>query len=77
MNNRLLEGLPERIVAIIAPTVFIWGSFIARLEATGQPTGVMDLLIIASALQNNLIIVTRKIADFLPSGVQVLILGSR
>ena len=33
---------------------------------------VMDSLIAASALQNNLIEATRNIIDFLPSGVQVI-----
>ena len=72
MNNRLLTRFNERMVAIDAPTMFIWGSLVARLEAAGQPIGVMDSLIIASALQNNLIIATRNVADFLPSGVQVI-----
>ena len=33
---------------------------------------VMDSLIVACALQNNLIIVTRNVSDFLPCGVQVI-----
>jgi predicted nucleic acid-binding protein len=72
MNNGLLTRFAERMVTIGAPTMFIWGSLVARLEAAGQPMGVMDSLIIASALQNNLIIATRNVADFLPSGVQVI-----
>jgi predicted nucleic acid-binding protein len=72
MNNGLFTRFAERMVSIDAPTMFIWGSLVARLEAAGQPMGVMDSLIIASALQNNLIIATRNVADFLPSGVQVI-----
>jgi predicted nucleic acid-binding protein len=34
--------------------------------------GVMDSLTLASALQNNLIVATRNVADFLPGGVQVI-----
>jgi predicted nucleic acid-binding protein len=52
--------------------MFMWGSLTARMEAAGQPMGVMDSLIAASALQNNLIVATRNLADFLPSGVQVI-----
>ncbi len=44
----------------------------ARLEAAGQPIGVMDSLILASAVQHNLIIATRNTADFMPSGAQVI-----
>lgn len=72
MNNGLLKRFAERMVAIDAPTMFLWGSLAARLEAAGQPMSVMDSLIVASALQNNLIVATRNVADFLPGGVQVI-----
>lgn len=72
MNNGLLQRFSARMIVIDAPTMFMWGSLTARLETAGQPMGVMDSLITASALQNNLIVATRNIADFLPSGVQVI-----
>jgi len=72
MNDELLTRFAERIVMIDAPTMFIWGSLTARLEAAGNPMSVMDSLIAASALQNNLIVATRNVADFLPGGVQVI-----
>ena len=72
MNNGLLIRFTARMVTIDAPTMFLWGSLVARLEAAGQSLGVMDSLILASALHNNLIIATRNVADFLPSGVQVI-----
>jgi len=72
MNTGLLARFAGRMVALDAPTMFLWGSLMARLEATGQPMSVLDSLILASALQNNLIIATRNVADFLPGGVQVI-----
>lgn len=72
MNNELLKRFANRTVAIDAPTMFLWGSLIARLESTGRSMGVMDSLILASALQNNLIIATRNVADYTPGGVQVI-----
>ena len=72
MNNGLLERFAGRMIPIDAPTMYLWGSLTARLEAAGQPVGVMDSLIMASALQNNLIIVTRIVRDFLPAEVQVI-----
>jgi predicted nucleic acid-binding protein len=72
MNTGLLARFAGRMVALDAPTMFLWGSLVARLEAIGQPMGVMDSLILASALQNNLIVATRNVADFLPGGVQVI-----
>ena len=72
MNSGLLKRFAERMIAIDAPTMFMWGSLTARLEAAGQLMNVMDSLIVASALQNNLIVATRNVADFLPGGVQVI-----
>ena len=72
MNNGLLTRFAEQMVTIDAQTMLLWGSLVARLEAAGQRVDVMDSLILASALQNNLIIATRNVADFLPGGVQVI-----
>ena len=72
MNNGLLTRFAEPMVTIDAPTMFIWGSLVARLEASGQPMSLMSSLMMASALQNKLIVATRNVADFLPSGVQVI-----
>jgi len=72
MNTALLERFAGRMVTIDAPTMHQWGSLTARMEALGQPLGLMDSLIIASALQHNLIVATRNVADFLPGGVQVI-----
>ncbi|MCU0486283.1 MAG: type II toxin-antitoxin system VapC family toxin [Anaerolineales bacterium] len=72
MNTGLLARFAGRMVPIDAPTMFLWGSLVASLEAAGHPQGVMDSLILASALQNNLTIATRNVTDFLPGGVQVI-----
>ena len=72
MNNGLLARFAGRMIPIDAATMFLWGSLVAHRESAGQPMGVMDSLILASALHNNLIIATRNVADFLPSGAQVI-----
>lgn len=72
MNTALLERFAGRMVPIDAPTMHQWGSLTARMEALDQPLGLMDSLIIASALQHNLIVATRNVTDFLPGGVQVI-----
>ena len=68
----MLARFAGRTVAIDAPTMLSWGSLVARLGASGQPMGLMDSLIAASALQNNLTVVTRNVTDFTPCGVQVV-----
>lgn len=72
MNNGLVERFGGRILPLDAQTMLLWGSLTARLEKAGQPMGVMDALIAATALQNNLILVTRNVVDFLACGVQLI-----
>lgn len=72
MNNGLLQRFGERILPLDSQIMFLWGSITARTESSGQSIPVMDSLIAATALQNNLIIVTRNVSDFLPCGVQLI-----
>ena len=72
MNNGLVRRFEQRIIPLDMPAMFLWGSLTARLENAGQPMGVMDSLIAATALHSNLILATRNVTDFLPCGVQVI-----
>jgi toxin FitB len=71
MNNGLLQRFGPRILPLEAETMLLWGSLTARLESAGRPLPVMDSLIAAAALQHNLILATRNVADFSPCGVQL------
>jgi toxin FitB len=71
INNGLIARFGQRVLPLDAQTMFLWGSLVARMEKAGQPMALMDSLIVASALQHNLIMVTRNINDFLPCGIQV------
>jgi predicted nucleic acid-binding protein len=72
LNNRLIDRFSARILPLDTSTMILWGSLMARMEKSGQPIAVMDALIAASATQNNLIIATRNISDFLPCGVPLI-----
>jgi predicted nucleic acid-binding protein len=72
MNNELIKRFDQRIIQLDTPTMLLWGNLTAQMESTGQPMAVMDSLIIATALQNNLIVATRNVSDYLPCGVQVI-----
>ena len=72
MNDGLIDRFGSRILSLDAQTMSLWGSLSARMEIQGLPMAVMDSLITACALQNNLMIATRNISDFLPCGVQVI-----
>ncbi len=72
LNDDLLERFSGRILELDLATLLLWGALIARMQTSGQPISVMDSLIAASALHNNLILVTRTTTDFIPCGVQLL-----
>jgi predicted nucleic acid-binding protein len=72
LNQGLLQRFADRTLAIDAETMLLWGSLTTRMESQGKPLSVMDSLIIASALQNNLVVSTRNVNDFQPSGVRVI-----
>jgi toxin FitB len=71
-NNDLLTRFQPRILPLDTTTLFLWGSLVARMEQSGRPVSIMDSLMIATAIQNNLIVATRNTSDFLPCGVQVI-----
>ena len=72
MTNGLVQRFEQRILPIDTAVMFLWGSLIANLEKQGKPAGIMDSLIIATALQHNHIVATRNTKDFVPSGVQTI-----
>ncbi len=72
LNNSLIKRFGGRILPLDAQAMLLWGSLTARMEASGQPMSVIDSLIVATALQHNLVIATRNVADYLPCGVQLI-----
>jgi len=71
LNNGFIMRFGQRVLPLDAQTMFLWGSLVARMENAGHPVALMDSLIVASALQHNLILVTRNVNDFLLCGNQV------
>jgi toxin FitB len=72
MNDRLVMRFGERILPLDTQTLLRWGTLTANMESSGHPLPVMDGLIVATAMQHNLIIATRNVADFQPCGVPIL-----
>jgi toxin FitB len=70
MNGGLVERFGARILPLSAQTLLTWGALCARLEQAGSTISVMDGLIAACALEHNLVLATRNVSDFQPSGVQ-------
>jgi predicted nucleic acid-binding protein len=63
----VLAWYGDRILMVDIPTARRWGRLSAALGHAGA-----DLLIAATALEHGLIVVTRNVRDFEPTGVEVL-----
>ena len=72
LNDGIIQRFGQRILPLDAQTMLVWGSLSAKMGKAGQPVPVMDSLIVATALQNNLIIATRNVSDYLACGVQLI-----
>jgi toxin FitB len=72
LNQDLLSRFEHRIIGLDIPTMKLWGNLVGRLEPQGRVLPVMDSLIAAIALQNNLTLVTRNEADFIGTGLAIV-----
>lgn len=72
LNTGLTQRFGQRILSLDMQTMQAWGSLVSRLEKAGTPVSTMDSLIAATAIHNNLIVVTRNESDFYPCGVQIM-----
>jgi predicted nucleic acid-binding protein len=72
LHKDLSQRFEERIIPITREVALLWGELQAQLEKKGKPLPVIDGLIAASALQNQLTVVTRNTRDMEASGVALL-----
>ena len=61
-----------RVLPITDDVLTRWASISAHAECQGKTLAVMDSLIAATALQHDLVLVTRNVDDFAPTGVRIL-----
>jgi predicted nucleic acid-binding protein len=64
--DRTVLLFSDRLLAFDAEDARIWGQLSASISHTGA-----DLMIAASALRHNAVIVTRNVSDFAPTGASV------
>lgn len=66
--NFFIESVQKmyEIVPFDASCASIYSDILQRLKENGTPAPKLDMLIAATAIANNLILVTRNIADFEP-----------
>jgi tRNA(fMet)-specific endonuclease VapC len=61
-----------RLLPVGIETANLWGDLKAKLESQGRSLPVIDSLLAATALEHELVIVTRNKGDFALTGAQIL-----
>ena len=64
--TRTMQLFADRMLPVDAQSARIWGQLSAQLGHAGA-----DLLIAATALRHDAVVVTRNVSDFLPTGCRV------
>ena len=64
LHDELLLRLGQRILLLDVPVLLRWGQLMAKLELSGQKMPSIDSFIAATAIQNDLTLVTRNVVDF-------------
>lgn len=71
-ENNLLVTYSGFILPIVQETMILWGDLAARLQKRGRTLPILDGLLAATALEHDLILVTRNVKNFEDSGVQLV-----
>jgi predicted nucleic acid-binding protein len=64
VKSDLVDRFRERLLAIDGTVAATWGKLAGEAEARGEPLAVINRLIIATGIANDLIIAIRNIGDF-------------
>jgi len=72
LHDELVDHFENRILPVDVRVAMAWGRMCARAERSGRTIPAMDGLIAATALANDLILVSRNKADFEGTGAEVL-----
>jgi len=64
LQNELPLRFQGRVLPIDGTVADVWGKVVARSEAAGRPTSVMDAFLAATAEVHSLTLVTRSVSNF-------------
>lgn len=67
-----LQGFADRTLPIDEPVASAWAELSVALRRSGQVVGAVDELIAATALANDLTVVTRNVRHFEPTGCRLI-----
>jgi predicted nucleic acid-binding protein len=71
VNSDLRERFENRILNLNLSTATTWGELEGRAELAGKPMSIIDGLIAATGIVNDLVVVTRNTKDMEQSGVSL------
>lgn len=71
LEKDLLLRFERRILPLQTRTMLVWGELVGRLERQGRKIPAFDGLIAATALADDLVLVTRNTPDFVDTGVRL------
>jgi len=72
LEGELRPRFAGRILTVDQPVADRWGALAAEAKGKGRTISVIDSLLAATALQHNLTIISRNVADFSDIYAQVL-----
>ena len=70
--ENLVTRFDRRILPIDVKIMRCWGKLVGELENKGRVLPIVDSMIAATALENNLTIITQNVADFADTDVNIL-----
>jgi toxin FitB len=62
----------KRVLPVTQAIAERWGALDAQRQSAGQPLGIADGMIAATAIEHGLTLITRNVKDFAGLGVQIL-----
>jgi toxin FitB len=71
LADELMERFNGRIIGITTEVARCWGKMLGESETNGRALPVVDALIAATAITNELIVVTRNTVDMIGSGARL------
>lgn len=71
VSNDLCQRFEERIIPISMKVARIWGEIQGKAEKNGNKIPIIDSLIAATAIANELTVVTRNVGDMEKTGVPI------
>jgi predicted nucleic acid-binding protein len=72
LTGDLLVRFDDRVLPLDVPVMMTWGGLVARMEADGQQIPAIDSLLAATAAQHGLVMATRNVRDFKPTGISII-----